>query len=82
MPTSKAHRALGNCDRMNEQTDFSTFSAKKLKKGDIHQKRNKGRKKRAFPKRAKKAKKGRALLGKGLSMHASDYHGKAKTILQ
>ena len=36
---AKAHRALGNCDRMHEQTDFSTFSAKMLKKGDIHQKR-------------------------------------------
>ena len=32
VPTSKAHRALGNCDRMHEQTDFSTFSAKKVQK--------------------------------------------------
>ena len=55
---AKAHRALWNCDRMHEQTDFSTFQLKKLKKGDIHQKRNKGRKKRAFPKRASTSGKG------------------------
>ena len=37
---------------------LSLFHLKKLKKGDIHQKkRNKGRKKRAFPKRAKKGEK-------------------------
>ena len=30
---AKTHRALGNCDRLHEQTDFSTFSAKKGQKG-------------------------------------------------
>ena len=40
MRRAKAHpdRALGNCNRMHEQTDFSTFQLKKIKKGDIHQK--------------------------------------------
>ena len=35
---AEAHPALGNCDRMHEQTDFSTFSAKKAQKGDFYQK--------------------------------------------
>ena len=39
---AEAHRALGYCDRMHEQTDFSTFSAKKASKG------------RFLPKNAKK----------------------------
>ena len=30
---AKAHRPLGNCDRMCERTDFSTISAKKAQKG-------------------------------------------------
>ena len=64
---------------MHEQTDFSTFSAKKAQKGRP-KKRNKGRKKRAFPKRVKKGeKKGEHLWpfggegeGKGLAaVHGS-----------
>ena len=31
--SASSRRALGNCDRMHEQTDFSTFSAKKGRKG-------------------------------------------------
>ena len=48
---AKAHRALGDCDHMDEQTDFSTFSAKKAQKGRYSpKKRNIGRKKRALVK--------------------------------
>ena len=68
---AKAHRALGNCDRMHEQTDFSTFSAKKRSKRAIFtKKRNKGRKKRAFPKGPKRAKKRASTFGKGRSVAA------------
>ena len=44
---------------------LALFQLKKLKKGDIHQNRHKGRKKRAFPKRPKGRKNERAPLGKG-----------------
>ena len=56
----KAHRALGNCDRMHEQTDFSTFQLKKAKKkGDIHQKNPiKGERNGLFQKGPKRRKKG------------------------
>ena len=61
-------RALGNCDRMHDLSKqiLALFQQKKLKKGDIHQKRNEGRKKRAFPKRSKKGDKRASTFGKGL----------------
>ena len=52
---------------MHEQTDFSTLSAKKLKKGDIHQKNAvKGERNGLFQKWPK----GASTFGKGLVTQA------------
>ena len=56
---AKAHRALGNCDRMHEQTDFSTFCSSKSSKRAIFTKKRilKGEINGFFQKRAKKGEK-------------------------
>ena len=68
MRRAKAHpdRALRNCDRMHEQTDFSTFSAQKAQKGRYSQKNSiKGERNGLF----QKGEKGRTPLGKGYQQH-------------
>ena len=63
---AEAHRALENCDCMHEQTDFSTFSAKKAQKRRFLPKNAiKGERNELFQKGRKRTKKGRAPLGKG-----------------
>ena len=63
---AKANRALGNCDRMHEQTDFSTFSPKKARKGRYSPKNAiKGERNRLFQKAPKGAKRA-STFGKGL----------------
>ena len=57
---STPHRALRNCDRMHEHAQIlALFQLKCSKRAIFTKKCNKGRKKRAFPKRAKKGQKGR-----------------------
>ena len=57
------YRALGNCDRMHEQTDLSIFSAQKAQKGRYSPKHAiKGERNGIFQKGSKRAKKGRAPL--------------------
>ena len=65
---ARAHRSLGKCDRMHEQTDFSTFSAKKAQKGRYSPKNAiKGERKGVFPK-GKRAKNRASTFGKGLTV--------------
>ena len=60
---AKGHRALEDCDRMHEQTDFRTFSANKAQKGRYSPKNAiEGERNGLFQKGPKRA----STFGKGL----------------